>query len=249
MGLIGDIGLYPLLFLAVMALLTSSVHGATGVAGGFLMSAVLASVIGVKPVVPIMSVALLISHSSRALFNIRDFDRTAFFTIAIPAVPCIITGALLYGRMSSTLVAAVLGSVILLSIPIRRWAKSRKITAGRRTLGSAGAVYGGLSGVSIGPGMLLIPFMLGYGLSKEAFVATLAAIALTTNVTRVTVFGGTDLLDGRYLVLGLLIGLLTIPGNWIGRSVLRKMTGDSHSTLVDALTVVGALNFFWLAFH
>lgn len=248
-SLLADFGPIEIIAIAIVALVTSAIHGATGVAGGFLLSAAIAPIIGVKPIVPVISVALLISHSARALLNMRDFDRSVYFAIALPAVPCIIGGALIYGRLEATAIAILLGCVILSSIPIRRWAKAREVNAGKPTLHAAGAVYGGLSGTSIGPGMLLIPFMLGYGLRKEAFVATLAVIALTTNVTRVSIFGGMELLDSRYLLLGVLIGLVTIPGNWIGRSFLRRMTNDGHGTLVDILTVIGALNFFWLAYR
>ena len=248
-GLVNDLG-WPLMAVLVLAVIvTSAIHGATGVAGGFLMSAAIAPIIGVKAVVPVMSVALLISHSARALLNFRDFDRTVFFSIAVPALPCIVVGAVLYGRMPAAAVAVLLGCVILASIPLRRWARARAIRTNRPALHAAGAVYGGLSGASIGPGMLLVPFMMGYGLSKEAFVATLAAIALATNITRVGVFGGTALLDSHFLLLGVLVGLVTIPGNWIGRSVLRRMTSESHSGYIDVLTVVGALNFFWLAYR
>ncbi|MGB7286145.1 MAG: sulfite exporter TauE/SafE family protein [Salaquimonas sp.] len=232
-----------------LALLTATIHGATGVAGGFLLSAAIAPIIGVAPVVPVISIALLISHSSRALFNIRDFDRGAFLAITLPAIPCIIAMAFVYGKMSSQLIALVLGLVILISIPIRRWAKSRKMKATKKTLVGIGTIYGGLSGISLGPGMLLVPFMLGYGLTKEAFVGTLAAIAVVTNVTRLSIYGATDLLTWEYVQLGLLIGLITIPGNWLGRSVLRRMTNENHSGFVDVLTVLGALNFFWLAFR
>ncbi len=249
LGLLGELGwpLIGLLFLAVIV--TSAIHGATGVAGGFLMAAAIAPIIGVKAVVPVMSVALLISHSARALLNMRDFDRAVFFAIALPAAPCIIVVAILYGRMSSAAIAVVLGVVILASIPLRRWAQTHEMRTTRPALHAAGAVYGGLSGAAIGPGMLLVPFMLGYGLSKEAFVATLAVIALATNITRVSVFGGTELLGGSFLLLGLLVGLVTIPGNWIGRSVLRRMTNERHGGFVDVLTVLGALNFFWLAYR
>ena len=248
-GLLGELGwpLIALLFLAV--LVTSAIHGAFGVAGGFLMAAAIAPIIGVKAVVPVMSVALLISHSARALLNLRDFDRTVFLSIAIPALPCIVAVALLYGRMSSSAIAIFLGAVILSSIPFRRWARSRELKTSRPAIHAAGAVYGGLSGAAIGPGMLLVPFMLGYGLSKEAFVATLAVIALATNITRVSVFGGTELLGGSFLFLGLLVGLVTIPGNWVGRSFLRRMTNERHSVYIDVLTVLGALNFFWLAYR
>ena len=235
--------------IVIAALVTSGIHGATGVAGGFLMTAVLASLIGVKAVVPVMSIALLISHSSRALLNARDVDRAACLSVIVTATPCIVLAALLYGRMSSSWIAATLGIVVLISIPLRRIARNRAVAAGRGTLAAVGTVYGALSGVSIGSGMLLIPFMLGYGLTSRAFVATLAVIALTTNITRLAVYGATDLLDINTLWLGLLIGCLTIPGNWIGRSILRRLTSQRHSDLVDVLTLLGALNFLYLAFY
>lgn len=238
-----------LAIILALTLVTSAIHGATGVAGGFLLSAAIAPIIGVKPIVPVMSVALLISHSSRAILNAHHFDKKAFSIVCAAAIPCVILAAIFYGRMSSSLIAITLGCVILLSIPIRRWAQRKKVKASNKTLVGAAAVYGGLSGVSIGPGMLLAPFLLGYGLSREAFVATLAAIALVTNLTRTSIFGMSDLLYADYILLGILIGLVTIPGNWIGRSFLRKMSNENHSALVDVLTLIGAMNFFWLAFR
>ncbi len=235
--------------IAFLTLLTATIHGATGVAGGFLLSAAIAPIIGVAPIVPVISIALLISHSSRAIFNLKDFDKGAFLAILGPAIPCIIAFAFLYGKMSSSLIALILGFVILLSIPLRRWAKSRQLKATRKTLFGIGAIYGALSGVALGPGMLLVPFMLGYGLTKEAFVGTLAAIAVFTNITRLGVYGATDLLNWEYVQLGILIGLVTIPGNWLGSVFLRRMTNENHSGFVDILTILGALNFFWLAYR
>ncbi|MEE9314554.1 MAG: sulfite exporter TauE/SafE family protein [Rhizobiaceae bacterium] len=249
MSVFSDLGFITIALITIAALLTSSVHGATGVAGGFLMTAVLASIIGVKPVVPVISIALLISHSSRVFFNSAAFDRSAFLAITIPAVPCIILTAWGYGKMSSSFIAVVLGVVVMLSIPLRYWAKSKNIKAGKRTLQGAGVVYGLLSGFSIGVGVLLSPFMLGYGLAKEAFVATLAAIALTANITRALVYSSTSQLDTNYILLGIFVGVMTIPGNWFGRSYLRKISNEKHATYVDILTFIGALNFFWLAWH
>lgn len=245
--LLQEYSLYALAIIVFIAFVTSAIHGATGIAGGFLLSAGLAPVIGVAPVVPVVSISLLISHGTRALLNLRDFDKTSFLAITLPATPCILIMATLYGRMSSSLIALVLGCVILASIPLRRWAKSRQLKTSRSTLSGVGAVYGLLSGISVGPGMLLVPFMLGYGLTKEAFVATLAVIALCSNLTRVSVFGATELLSAEFLVIGVICGVATIPGNWVGRTLLRRMTSKSHSSYVDVLTILGALNFFWLS--
>lgn len=244
-----ELGPTTIVIVGLLALITSAIHGATGVAGGFLMTAALAIVIGVKPVVPVMSVALLISHSSRIFLNRYDFNKEVFLLVILPALPCIVAAAWLYGKMSPTWIAVLLGVVVLSSIPLRRWAQSRQIKTSRGALMGVAATYGGISGASIGGGLLLIPFILGYGLTKEAFVATLAAIAFTTNVTRVGVYSSTEILDPQFLLLGIFVGLMTIPGNMIGRSILRKMTNQRHATIVDALTLFGALNFFWMAFN
>lgn len=230
------------------AVVTAAIHGAVGLAGGFLMSALLVPFIGVKAVVPVMSVALFISHISRAALNFGDFDRTVFLNILAPALPCLVIVALFYGAMSSSLVAGVIGTVILVSIPLRHFAHRLGLVVTKKGLRTAGAVYGGLSGASLGAGGLLVPVMLGYGLSKEAFVATLAAIAIVINFLRVGTYGVSGVMELDLVFLGLLIGALTVPGNWIGRKVLRSMTGRSHSLLVDLLTALGAANFLRLAF-
>ena len=244
-----EIGIWTFLLILVAGLVTSAIHGASGVAGGFLMAAVLAPLIGIRPVLPVLSVALLVSHSTRALLNIGDFDRKAFVAVVVSSVPAIVLAAVAYGRVSTTTIALVFAVVIVLSIPLRRIATRRNIKATEKTLVGAGAAYGLISGMAVGPGILLVPFLLGYGLSRQAFVATLAVIALTTNLTRVAVFGGTSLLNWNYLALGLVVGLITIPGNWLGRWILRRMSNEHHTGLVDILTVIGAMNFLWLAWR
>ncbi len=246
---IADIGHWTFLAILLAGLVTSAIHGASGVAGGFLMAAILAPLIGIRPLLPVMSVALLVSHSARALLNIEDFNRKAFAAVTVSSIPAIVLTAIAYGRLSSSVIAVVFAMAIVLSIPLRRIAARRNVTATKKTLTGAGAIYGLISGLAVGPGMLLIPFLLGYGLTRQSFVATMAVIALTTNVTRVAVFGGTNLLDWNFLALGLALGLITIPGNWLGRWLLRRMNNESHASLVDILTVIGALNFFWLAWR
>jgi uncharacterized membrane protein YfcA len=242
-----EFGIWPLAAIAIAAFVTASIQGAVGVAGGFLMTAALALVIGVRPVVPVMSVALLISHLSRSLLNLRAIDRTVLLAIMLFAVPTIVVGALLYAIMPVRLIALLLGIVILASIPLRHWARSRQIRAGPRVLNVVGGVYGILAGGSVGSAMLLTPFMLGYGLTKEAFVGTMAAIALSTNITKIAVFGGTQLLDSQYLLLGLAVGLVMIPGNWVGRHILRRIAPGTHGRLVDFFALIGGVNFLYLA--
>ncbi len=246
-ALVAEFGVATLAALAVAAFVTSCIHGAVGVAGGLLMTAAVALLIGVRASVPVMSIALILSHGARTLMNLSDIDLRAFAWIMLPALPFILVSSAIYVALPLNALAAVLAALIFLSIPVRRWAERRKVRAGHRALAAAGAGYGFSAGASIGSAMLLSPFLLGYGLTKEAFVATMAIISLSTNVVRIGAFSVADIVTSQYALLGFLVGLIMIPGNWVGRTILRRMTTRMHAHLVDGFAVLGGLNFLYLA--
>lgn len=131
-ALTSEFGTWTLVAIAAAALVTSTIHGAVGVAGGFLMTAALSLMIGVRPVVPVMSIALVISHGARSLMNVADFDRRVFLAIMLPAFPMIFLGGIIYAVLPVNWVALMLGLIILGSIPLRRWAgpaRSRRARA------------------------------------------------------------------------------------------------------------------------
>ena len=129
-SLYGEFGFWILLGVVIAALITSTIHGTVGVAGGTLMTAVLALLIGVRPVVPVMSVALVVSHFSRSMLNVRAIDWRSLAIVMVGATPMIVVGALVYGMLPVRAIAVVLGVLILAAIPLRHWAHSRQIKAG-----------------------------------------------------------------------------------------------------------------------
>ncbi|KPP83906.1 MAG: sulfolactate exporter TauE [Rhodobacteraceae bacterium HLUCCA08] len=246
-ALIDDFGLATLVAIAIAAIITSSIHGAIGLAGGLLMTATLALLIGVRASVPVMSIALIFSHGSRSLIYLKWFDWRAFLTVILAATPFIIMTGYIYAILPVRVLATVLAVIIFTMIPLRHWAAARSIRAGTGLLAGAGAVYGFFAGASIGSATILSPFLLGYGLFKEAFVATMAGISLSTNAIRIGVFTGVDLMNPQYVLLGVLVGLIMIPGNYIGRTILRRISITHHGLLVDLMAALGGLNFLYLA--
>ena len=53
--------------------------------------------------------------------------------------------------------------------------------------------------------------------------------------------------DQHLLMIGIMAGLATIPGNILGRKILKRLKVTSHGYLVDILTLGGGLNFIWMA--
>lgn len=242
-----DLSYLELTIIVICALLTSVVHGATGIAGGFLMAAVLTPFLGVKAVMPVLSIALLISGSTRSLMNIRLVNWKVFFALTLPAIPAILIVGSYYGKLSGSFIAGLLGITILISIPLRRLSNKLKFNISIRGLVFAGGAYGALTGASIGPGLLLVPLLINYGLVKETFVITLSAAAVLAHITRITAYTGAEQYTFDLVFLGAAIGILSIPGNWAGRGLLRKISSDQHVFWIEVLMAFGAINFFWIA--
>lgn len=233
--------------IALAAFLTGLLHGATGMAGGVVMAAILAHPVGIKTAVPVMTVALIFSHLSRALLYLRESDWSVAGRVLLFGCPTIVLGAVIFGMIDSRTVALVFAAFLVTSFPIKHWARRHDIRTGPKLLAGASAVWGMLAGNVIGPGFFLAPFLLGTGMSRLTFVGTLATVTLIMNVVKMSVFGVTDLLSGEIFSLGVLIGLITIPGNWAGRQVLRRMRDSDHRVVIDVLTVMMIANFVYLA--
>ncbi|MEM7502778.1 MAG: sulfite exporter TauE/SafE family protein [Pseudomonadota bacterium] len=242
-----DLGIPLLAAITIASLLTGVLHGATGMAGGIVMASILAHLIGIKAAVPVMTVALILSHSSRAIMYAKETDWSIAGRVLLFGCPTIVIGAIVFGKISATTVAVVFAAFLLLSFPIKYWAKRHKVTTGPKLLAGASTVWGMLAGNVIGPGFFLAPFLLGTGMNRLTFVGTLATVTLVMNVLKTSVFGATNLLSWDLTVLGVLIGAMTIPGNWLGRTILKGMRDSDHRLAIDVMTVMMIINFIYLA--
>ena len=236
-----------LLAIAAASFLTGLLHGATGMAGGVVMAAILSHLIGIKAAVPVMTVALILSHLSRAIMYVRETDWAVAGRVLSFGGPMIVLGAIVFGLISAATIAILFAAFLTMSFPIKYWAMRQEIKTGPKLLAAASSVWGLLAGNVIGPGFFLAPFLLGTGMNRLTFVGTLATVTLVMNVIKMSVFGVTDLMSWELFFLGVAIGLITIPGNWVGRSVLKRMKDSDHRTIIDILTVLMIINFIYLA--
>lgn len=190
---------------------------------------------------------MVLSHLSRAIMYFRDTDWDIAKRILLFGCPMIVIGALIFSYISPRTIAIIFAVFLLASFPIKSWARRNRIQTGPKLLAVASAIWGVLAGNVIGPAFFLAPFLLGTGINRMAFVGTLATVTLAMNLLKLSVFGATNLIDTKLLLLGLLVGVMTIPGNWLGRLLLRRMKDSDHRTIIDVLTVMMIVNFVYLA--
>ena len=237
-----------LLVIGLSAFLTGTLHGATGMAGGVVMTAILAHLLGIKVAIPVMTCALVISHLSRVVIYREDTSWPTARTVLLFGLPATVVGALIFTRLDPRTVAIVFALFLSTSIPIKYWARHHNLRTGPAVLAGASAVWGVLAGNVVGPGFFLAPFLLGTGMNRLSFAGTLATVTLAMNLLKMAVFGSTALLNQQLFLIGIGLGLITIPGNWLGSRLLRNMSDKGHGRIVDFLTLCLIANFFYLAF-
>lgn len=234
-------------YLAICAFLSATFHSVGGYAGGLVLAICLAPVIGVKATVPVLAMSLLISHTSRVWAFRKGFQWPVYRDVMITGLPGIIIGAAIYSLLPIGWIAVVLGIFLLGSAPLRRLMQRMEVQVGRKALMGAGVPFGVLSGASIGAGMILAPFFLAAGLAGETLLGTMAAVAFTVNVLKSAVFGGFGVLNADLAAIGAAVGLCAVPGNLLGRWIVRNTPIRVHIALVEAIVAVGGLYFLWIA--
>lgn len=143
-----------------------------------------------------------------------------------------IAGALLVVRIDPALLQAFLG-VFLIAYSIFMLCKPRfrlKPTTGTMLVG--GATSGFLTGLLGTGGALRSAFLSSFGLIKEKYVATAAAIAIIVDSVRLPVYLRDGLLSSDYYWMLPILLVLAVAGAYVGKGFVRKIPQSAFNKLV-----------------
>ncbi len=235
------VSLYQLALVAGVALCASVVGGVSGYGTGALMPLVLVPLIGAEPVVPIIAISALFNNTSRltAFFKYADFRRAAIVTAC--AVPTCALSAWGYTRLSSAGAALVIGTMLILSVPLRRHLKKRDFTVGDGGLALVSVGYGVVVGGTAGSGVILLSLLMAAGVSGAGVIATDAAVSIVIGVVKTSVFGFAGVLTAQVVAFALLIGIVALPGAFLARRFVERMPVHVHTAILDAVVFAGGV--------
>ena len=235
--------LTPGMLLAGMAVcfLAAALGGMSGFGSGLIIALFITPIVGPKAVLPVISVLMMITNASRVWFLRSALDMRRIVMIAAVAVPAAALGALLYVRLESKFIGMLLGAILVLSVPLRRWVEHKRIVPGPGAVVAVSAAYGFLGSIIIGAGMMIIPLLMGAGLTGATLLATDAAIATVLNFAKMIFFGSLDALTFSLFVLAVAMGLCTVPGTWVAAWILRRTSVRIHTVFVETLIVAGGI--------
>jgi uncharacterized membrane protein YfcA len=233
------------ILVALAALAGSLLSGLTGSGAGIVLSIALLPIVGVRAVVPILSIAMVLSHVGRVYAFRRAVNWRAGMLLVLLALPGSVIGSLVYARLPERATAAVLGIFLLGLIAVRAARPDRQVKLSTPVWVVAAILYGFLNGLTLGAGILVLPLLMFFGFGGVALVATDALVGLGMNLVKAVSFGAFELITPAVLVSGLIVGGLTLPGAFVARAIIARLSLRAHERLIDATIAIAALSMLW----
>jgi len=234
-----DVSLLQLAIVAVVALLASMIGGVAGYGTGALMPLVLVPMIGAEPVVPIIALSALFTNASRTIAFRPFIDARRALIVLAAAIPLCIVSAYGYTLLNNRGAMIVIGTMLILTVPLRRFLRRRNIRLSERGLAAGAVGWGALVGGTTGAGIVLLSLLMASGLQSAAVIATDAAISIVIGIVRISVFGLAGVIDARAIAFALLIGLIAFPGTFLARALVARLSLTVHTAILDAVVVLG----------
>lgn len=238
---LADLSVFELSLIAGMAIVASVIGGVAGYGTGALMPLVLVPIVGPEPVVPIIAISALFTNSSRsfAFWKVIDWRRTTI--IVACALPTTMLGAWGYTMLTGKGAMLVIGSMMVLSVPLRRLARKRGLTLGEGGLAAASVAWGFVVGGTSGAGIILLSLLMAVGLQGAAVIATDAAISIMIGIIKIGVFGVFGAVTPKVVAVALLIGVVAFPGAFLAKALVERLPVHVHTAILDAVVIGGGL--------
>jgi uncharacterized membrane protein YfcA len=213
------------------------------------MPLVLVPLVGAEPVVPIIAISSIFTNLSRFVAYLRYADRRRALIVVASAVLTTALGAYGYTRLSGAGAALVIGTMLILSVPLRRLAKRRNVRIGDAGLAASAVGYGVVVGGTSGSGVILLSLLMAAGLEGAAVIATDAVISLATSVVKISVFGFAGVVTAQVLAFAVLIGGIAIPGAFLAKAFVERMPVHVHTAVLDVVVLIGGVMMIYGAFR
>ena len=235
-----------LLFLALsMASFAAAFFGVfTGAAGGLMLLATMALVVPAPVLVPVHTVVMLGSGSTRTMIMWRFVMKKTILPYVIGAAAGAALGAKVFIVLPISTTLGILGAFILLVT----WMPA---------LGRVGAEHGrfvvlGFVATFLGifvsaTGTVLAPFVASAAPERRNHSATLGALMTTTHIAKLIAFGAMGFAIGPFIPLAAAMIAASAAGNWAGKVALGRTSEGRFRLIFQIVLTVIALRLLWSA--
>lgn len=224
----------------VAAVIAGAIASISGFGIGSVLTPVLSTQFDVRLAIALVSLPHLAGTFVRFLLVRTHIDRDVLLGFGAASAIGGICGAVLQTVVQSAALAIIFGLLLVVAGfgSLTGFAQRMRFS-GRRSALVGGALSGLLGGLVGNQGGIRAAALLGFDVSRQAFVATATAVALIVDGARIPVYlatQGADLAPQWPVIVVLAIG--AVVGTLLGGRVLRRMSETVFRRVVGVLLLV-----------
>jgi len=230
------VSLSALVILTLSAFCCSVIAGMMGVAGGVLFLGILASFVETTYVVPLYAVVMIVSTSSRSVLFRKHINWRIVLRYAMGLLPGAFLGIFVFRLLPKDLIKLLMGVFILVAVFLPVTKKENLLDAG---IFYPVGLVAGFIGIFFGAsGPFTSSFYIRQGIIKEALIATKATCALMDHMMKISLFGliGINVLTYGNLILYLVLAV--IPGIYVGKRLINKISDKTFMVAFKVLLCI-----------
>ena len=233
--------------LTCAGIMAGAIASISGFGIGSILTPLLASWIGTKLAVAVVSIPHFIGTALRFVVIREHVDRRVLWTFGAASAAGGLVGALLHIWMRSAILSYVLGVLLVFAGFMGITGLAARMSFGKRSAWFAGGLSGMFGGLVGNQGGIRSAALLGFNLRRDAFVATATAIALLVDLFRMPVYA---LLQFHQIVsqwqLAAIATFGVIAGTVSGKWMLRRIPENTFRLIVSGIILVLG---FWMLIH
>lgn len=225
----------------VVSVLAGGIAAVTGFGIGSLLTPVLALQMDTRLAVAAVSVPHVIGTAVRFWLLSGGVDRRVFWNFGLTSAAGGLTGALLHGWASNRWLTIVFGALLLFAATSEVTGLAKRMRFRGYVAWVAGAISGLLGGLVGNQGGLRSAALLGFGLSKQNFVATATAVGLLVDGARMPVYLATQHREMSGIWVWIVLATIGVTvGTVLGNRVLTRIPEVwFHRVLAVVLAILG----------
>lgn len=182
----------------------------------------------------------IFGNIGRIGFFKKGLDRLLLLKFGVPSVLLTLLGALLVSYTPRDVLKGILGGFLIVYALYSLWKENFHIKASTASAIVGGGLSGFLAGLIGTGGALRGAFLTGFGLPKEKYIATAAAIALAVDFTRLPVYLSEGFLKSQYYWYIPVLLVLAFAGSFTGKQIVKRFPYKIfRKTVLVAILLVG----------
>ena len=235
--------IFQIVIIVLGTLVGFTIAGVVGFGGGIIVLPILVSIVGLQEAVPILTISQLSSNFSRVWIHRQNLNWKVFKYFAVGSVPFAILGSFLLVTLDTPILVRALGAFMLGCVLFMKLPVGKKFNMKLPGFIPVGAMTGFTSASMGVPGPFPVIFYIAYGMGASALVGTSSLGQGLIHIPKLIVYGTSDLLTVKVLVLGLGLAPIGFIAAFLGKLILQRLSPRAFRIIIDVLLVFWGLVF------